>query len=179
MPRCIFTFYSNVDLWRNWHASFYHWVRKYVFLPLGGSKVSAPRLFFNIFAVFLLYTLITGVTNDRLSHLIFNCTLVGAELFFRKVYRTFFKHRLSESVQTFFVCLVGPVNIMLMLFGNLMGYSYGVHGLWVYLEAVGRMYTRSPAGFLLRLVLSWSFLSLVTYVSYVRDRKRCDSSKVE
>lgn len=37
------------ELWRRWHISYASWLRDYLYIPLGGSKVSAPRAYFNVF----------------------------------------------------------------------------------------------------------------------------------
>ncbi|MCE9596712.1 MAG: MBOAT family protein [Spirochaetia bacterium] len=40
---------SMTDLWRRWHISFSSWVRDYIYFPMGGSRVSPPRAYFNLF----------------------------------------------------------------------------------------------------------------------------------
>ena len=45
---------SIVDFWRRWHITLYAWLRDYVYIPLGGNRVSPPRYFFNILLVFIL-----------------------------------------------------------------------------------------------------------------------------
>ncbi len=45
------------DYWRRWHMSMVAFFRDYVYLPLGGSRVSRPRWLFN----FLLTWLLTGL----------------------------------------------------------------------------------------------------------------------
>jgi alginate O-acetyltransferase complex protein AlgI len=42
------------DFWRRWHISLSTWFRDYVYIPLGGSRVSKTRLVINILIVFLL-----------------------------------------------------------------------------------------------------------------------------
>lgn len=42
------------EFWRRWHISMQTWFRDYVYFPLGGSRVSKPRLVFNLFVVWLL-----------------------------------------------------------------------------------------------------------------------------
>lgn len=45
---------SVSDFWRRWHISLSTWFRDYVYIPLGGSRVSKAKLFRNIFVVWLL-----------------------------------------------------------------------------------------------------------------------------
>lgn len=40
------------DFWSRWHISLSSWFRDYLYIPLGGNRVSAPRWIFNIFLVF-------------------------------------------------------------------------------------------------------------------------------
>ena len=42
------------DFWRRWHISLSSWFRDYVYIPLGGSRVSVPRHVFNLLVVWLL-----------------------------------------------------------------------------------------------------------------------------
>ena len=42
------------EFWRRWHMSLQTWFRDYVYFPLGGSRVSKPRLIFNLFVVWAL-----------------------------------------------------------------------------------------------------------------------------
>ena len=48
---------SITEFWRRWHMSLGTWFRDYVYIPLGGSRVSKPRQIFNLFVVWFL----TGV----------------------------------------------------------------------------------------------------------------------
>ena len=45
---------SVTDFWRRWHISLSSWFRDYVYIPLGGNRVSHSRLLVNLFAVWLL-----------------------------------------------------------------------------------------------------------------------------
>ena len=45
---------SVAGFWRRWHISLCSWFRDYLYIPLGGSRVSTPRLLFNMFMVWSL-----------------------------------------------------------------------------------------------------------------------------
>ncbi len=45
---------SIKEFWRNWHISLSSWLRDYVYIPLGGSRCSLIRKYFNIMVTFLL-----------------------------------------------------------------------------------------------------------------------------
>lgn len=45
---------SATEFWRRWHISLGTWFRDYIYIPLGGNRVSMPCHFFNIFVVWLL-----------------------------------------------------------------------------------------------------------------------------
>ena len=45
---------SVTDFWRRWHISLSSFFRDYVYIPLGGNRVSIPRHIFNMFVVWAL-----------------------------------------------------------------------------------------------------------------------------
>ena len=45
---------SVTEFWRRWHMSLGSWFRDYVYIPLGGNRVSKARWIFNIFTVWML-----------------------------------------------------------------------------------------------------------------------------
>lgn len=44
---------SVSEFWRRWHISLATWFRQYLYIPMGGNRVSKPRQYFNLFFVFL------------------------------------------------------------------------------------------------------------------------------
>mgnify|MGYP002035796933 CR=1 FL=1 len=44
---------SISEFWRRWHISLSSWFRDYLYIPLGGNRVSIPRWYLNLFIVFL------------------------------------------------------------------------------------------------------------------------------
>ena len=49
-----YTASSITDFWHRWHISLSTWFRDYVYIPLGGSRVSHSRWLMNLFTVWLL-----------------------------------------------------------------------------------------------------------------------------
>lgn len=46
---------SNIrEFWNRWHISLSTWFRDYIYIPLGGNKVSQSRVLFNTFCVFVI-----------------------------------------------------------------------------------------------------------------------------
>ena len=52
---------SITEFWRRWHMTLGGWFREYVYIPLGGNRVSLGRWIFNIFVVWALTGLWHGV----------------------------------------------------------------------------------------------------------------------
>ncbi len=41
------------EFWRRWHISLSTWFKDYLYIPLGGNRVSLPRQYFNLFFIFM------------------------------------------------------------------------------------------------------------------------------
>ena len=53
---------SITEFWRRWHISLSNWFRDYLYIPLGGNRVSSARMYFNLTLVFLLCGLWHGAS---------------------------------------------------------------------------------------------------------------------
>lgn len=73
---------SITEFWRRWHMSLGSWFRDYVYIPLGGNRVSKGRWYFNIFVVWSL----TGLWHGAAFNFLFWGLLFGIILVFEKHY---------------------------------------------------------------------------------------------
>ena len=68
---------SITEFWRRWHMSLGSWFRDYVYIPMGGNRVSRGRWVFNIFTVWMLTGLWHGAAwNFVLWGLLFGVLLM-------------------------------------------------------------------------------------------------------
>lgn len=69
---------SVTEFWRRWHISLGSWFRDYVYIPMGGNRVTKPRWVLNIFTVWLLTGLWHGAAwNFVLWGLMFGILLLA------------------------------------------------------------------------------------------------------
>ncbi|MDB5308726.1 MAG: putative poly(Beta-D-mannuronate) O-acetylase [Gemmataceae bacterium] len=68
---------SITDFWRRWHLSLSTWLRDYLYFPLGGSRGSAPRTYFNLTVVFVMCGLWHGATWAWLVYGLYNGLLMS------------------------------------------------------------------------------------------------------
>lgn len=53
---------SITEFWRRWHMTLGAFMREYLYIPLGGSRVSTKRMYFNLWFVFLMSGLWHGAS---------------------------------------------------------------------------------------------------------------------
>jgi alginate O-acetyltransferase complex protein AlgI len=71
------------EWWRRWHISLSTWLRDYLYIPLGGSRRSEPRIAFNLFITMFLSGLWHGSDG---TFLVFGSYL-GINLILARLYR--------------------------------------------------------------------------------------------
>lgn len=77
---------SITEFWRRWHMSLGSWFRDYVYIPLGGNRVSTPRWLLNIFLVWMLTGFWHGAAwNFILWGLLFAVLLIAEKLWLHKL----------------------------------------------------------------------------------------------
>ena len=82
------------EFWQRWHISLSSWFKDYVYIPLGGSRVSTPLIYRNLLIVFLL----TGVWHGASWNFIFwglfhgfflTCEHMGFSRILNRIWRPF------------------------------------------------------------------------------------------
>lgn len=108
-------FSKSVDeFWKRWHISLSTWFRDYLYITIGGNRVSIPRWFFNLFVVFLISGLWHGANFTFIIwgflHAIFMIVNVSYRLIIKKysskkeIKNTVFKNVLSTLLTFSVVC---------------------------------------------------------------------------
>lgn len=76
---------SVTEFWRRWHMTLGGWFRDYVYIPLGGSRVSFVRWVINVFVVWFLSGLWHGASwNYVLWGLYYGVLLMFEKMFLKK-----------------------------------------------------------------------------------------------
>ncbi|MCI8594311.1 MAG: MBOAT family protein [Oscillospiraceae bacterium] len=119
---------SITEFWRRWHISLGTWFREYLYIPLGGNRVSKPRLFFNLMVVWAATGIWHGASwNFLLWGLYFGVLLILEKGFLLKLLQ-----KLPGAVQhlyTLFLVLVSWAIFAVEDFTQLGGYLKAMFGM--------------------------------------------------
>ncbi len=103
---------SVSDFWRRWHMTLTGWFREYVYIPLGGNRVSKPRFYLNILIVWFLTGFWHGAGwNFILWGLFFAVLMIIERSFLLK-----YLERLPSFISRFYLLFV--VTISWVLFAH-------------------------------------------------------------
>lgn len=100
--------FSITEFWRRWHITLGAWMKNYLYIPLGGNKVTASKLYRNLVIVFLLSGLWHGASwNFVLWGAFHGLFLVLERLFLNNVYAKIGK--VVSTLITFIIVITGWV----------------------------------------------------------------------
>ncbi|MBO6240480.1 MAG: MBOAT family protein [Butyrivibrio sp.] len=92
------------EFYRRWHASLGSWFRDYIYIPLGGSRVSEGRIFLNLLVVWLITGFWHGVT--------LNFILWGLIIF---VIIAFERFVIPGKIPVALGKIIGRVNVLILI----------------------------------------------------------------
>jgi alginate O-acetyltransferase complex protein AlgI len=99
---------SITEFWRRWHMSLSRWMRDYLYIPLGGNKVSVSRMYFNLCFVFI----ISGFWHGAQWTFIFWGAYHGLFLILDRLFLLKLTEKIGKIprvVLTFFIVVIGWV----------------------------------------------------------------------
>jgi len=100
--------FSITEFWRRWHITLGAWMKNYLYIPMGGNKVTAAKLYRNLVVVFLLSGLWHGASWNFVLWGAFHGTfLVLERLFLEDAYKKM--HKSISTGLTFMIVVTGWV----------------------------------------------------------------------
>jgi len=155
---------SITEFWRRWHMTLGSWMKNYLYIPLGGNKVSKGRLYFNLWLVFLASGLWHGASWSFVFWGAFHgFFLVIERAFFGKVLARIGK--LSSILITFFIVNIGWVFFRVEKIGDA----------FLYLKTMFTLNTNTEFEFDLEfkfyffLAIVFSFFAISKYTQKIQD----------
>lgn len=160
---------SITDFWRRWHISLSTWFRDYVYIPLGGNRVSKFKWLRNILVVWLL----TGLWHGASWNFILWGVYYGIILMIEKVFLGRIIEKLPKVLQhiyALFFIIIGWVIFRVEDFSQM-----GI--------VLQKMFTWQASGIIDNIVLNFAIFSSLPYVlmgiigsvpllARIRERKR-------
>ena len=135
-----FTFLENFDFpyisksitefWRRWHMSLGSWFRDYVYIPLGGNRVSTPRFLFNIFVVWFLTGFWHGADWQFIAWGLFYGTLLVIEKMWLKKYLD----KAPAVISHIYVLFFTAIGFVLFNSVNIAGAAEDIGGMFGFLD---------------------------------------------
>lgn len=156
---------SITEFWRRWHITLGTFMRNYLYIPLGGNRCSKPRMYLNLWVVFVLSGLWHGASwNFVIWGVYHGFWLVLERMGLKKLYEKIGKA--PSVIITFIIVMVGwaifrieNLHDALVFIGRL--FSFDFNGFNI--NAGSQFYTT------IIIALVFSFISLIPYGKKLQD----------
>lgn len=142
------------EFWRRWHITLGRWMRDYLYIPLGGSRVSTKKLYLNLWVVFLISGLWHGAAwNFVVWGAFHGFFLIADRMFLNRATKPLGKH--VNILITYFITLIGWVlfraetlEFAFQFLGRMFAFDNTVTDLWLDAEFRGMMIAGAVFGFI-------------------------------
>ena len=115
---------SITDFWKRWHISLSSWFKDYIYIPLGGNRVSKTKWIRNIFVVWLL----TGIWHGAEWNFLIWGLYFGVILLIEKVFLSKVLNKMPKIINRIYVILIVMISFIIfdgkgyeMIFENIKG----------------------------------------------------------
>ncbi|CAG5077005.1 MBOAT family O-acyltransferase [Parvicella tangerina] len=118
-----YTSKNITEFWRRWHITLGKFMRDYLYIPLGGNKVSTSRLYVNLITVFLL----SGLWHGASWNFVIWGGFHGFFLILDRLFLEKFTKKIGDVlaiILTFFITMIGWVIFKIE----------NIDQLWIYLQ---------------------------------------------
>ncbi len=113
------------DFWRRWHISLSSWFRDYIYIPLGGNRVSKIKWFRNIMVVWLL----TGLWHGAAWNFIVWGLYFGILLILEKVFLSKYLEKLPKVLTRIYTLLIVMISFIIFNGENMTQIMQNIGGL--------------------------------------------------
>ncbi|KAF0433891.1 MBOAT-domain-containing protein [Gigaspora margarita] len=128
--RCMLNNYSTSGFWRSWHRSYYRWIIRYIYVPLGGNKHST----LNMLIVFIFVALWHDISLKLLAWGWLIWLFILPETISRKLFSS---QEWADWSHYRHLCAVGAIiNLLMMWAANLVGFVVGLDGMKVLFTSI-------------------------------------------
>ncbi len=106
-----YTAQSITDFWRRWHMSLSTWFKDYVYIPMGGNRVSVPKQIFNLLVVWMLTGFWHGASWNFILWGLYFAVILILEKFLLKKNNIFLKN--SKIISHIYVMLIVIISFII------------------------------------------------------------------
>lgn len=157
---------NPTDFWRRWHISLSHWLRDYLYIPLGGNRSAGPLSY-------ALLAAMMAIAAFRLRSTLFTVAVlvVAAGIALRWLLQPSHRRTMGTNVNNMDTMLLGGLwhgaSFNFITWGGLNGLGILVHKWWRRQGWITHLLTLAALGLLLSLLKGWLHSPLVNMLHFM------------
>ena len=162
---------SITEFWRRWHISLGQWFRDYLYIPLGGNRVSRLRWFLNIGIVWFL----TGLWHGAHLNFIIWGLYFGIILMVEKLVLLDLLKKSPKLIQHLYVILIVTLSFVIFKYQTLAEVTTHLRGLFAFgqisvIDKTSSYYFMSYYRIFIVSILAATPLIKISYQSLIKSR---------